>query len=108
MAGDAARLSEIEREEAKSRGLVARILLALTIAACLLAVVTMIYGIYNFPDAPIRRTAEGYQGKGGRARTQADYEAFVVWGKAMLVVFPSAFVFAFAFAIADAMRRRRR
>jgi hypothetical protein len=73
--------------------------LALTIIASLLAAATMFYGMYHFPDAPIRQTAGGYVGKGGRARTQQDFEAFLKWEKAMLIVFPSVFVFGFAFGI---------
>ena len=84
-----------------------RILLGLTITASLIAAATMFYGIYYFPDAPIRQTAGGYVGKGGTARTQEDFEAFLRWEKAMLVVFPSVFVFGFAFGITDAMRKRK-
>lgn len=108
MAGEAKRRSELEREEARSRGPVARLLLALTMAACLLATATGIYGIYNFPDAPIRKTAGGYAGKGGKPHTQEDYEAFILWEKAMFIVFPSGFTLGFAFAITEAARRSKR
>ncbi|MGB7925680.1 MAG: hypothetical protein WCF57_20745 [Pyrinomonadaceae bacterium] len=95
-------------EEAGSRGPLARLLLALTVAACLLAAATALYGIYNFPDAPLRQTAGGYAGKGGTPRTQDDYEAFIRWEKAMLTVFPTAFVIGFAFVITDSRQRRQR
>jgi hypothetical protein len=108
MKGEALRHSELEREEARSRGPLARILLVLTIAACLLAGATMVYGIYNFPDAPIRQTEGGYAGKGGKPRTQEDFEAFVRWEKAMFIVFPSALLLGFAFGITDARQRRKR
>jgi len=91
----------------KKRGPIERVLLVLTIAACLSAVATGVYGIYNFPDAPIRQTADGYAGKHGRPRTPEEFEKFVLWQKAMFIVFPAAFVFGFGFAIADAHRRRR-
>jgi hypothetical protein len=107
MAGEAKRRSELEREEARARSPVARLLLWLTIAACLLAAATGIYGIHNFPDAPIRKTAGGYVGKIGKPHTQEDYEAFIRWEKAMFIVFPSAFALGFAFAIAEAARRRK-
>ena len=107
MVGEVARRSEVERQAARSRGPVARVLLALTIAAGLLAAATMFYGVYNFPDAPIRQTAGGYEGKGGRARTQEDFEAFIAWEKAMIVVFPAVFGFGFASACIDAMQRRK-
>ena len=99
--------SETKREEARSRGKLARMLLMLTIVACLLATATMIFGIYHFADAPIRQTERGYVGKGGKPRTQADYEAFIFWGKAIVIVIPSVFVLGFAFVIVDSRRRRK-
>ena len=108
MAGEAKRRAELEQEEARSRSPVARLLLVLTIAACLLAAATGIYGAYNFPDAPIRKTAGGYAGKVGKPHTQEDYEAFIVWEKTMFIVFPTAFALGFAFGITEAMRRRKR
>lgn len=100
--------AEVEREESRSRGPLARVLLMLTVVAVLLAAATMIYGIYNFPDAPIRQTESGYEGKGGKPRTQADYRAFIFWGKAMFIIIPSAFVLGFAFVMIDSRRRRKR
>ena len=84
-----------------------RILLALTLVSSLIAAATMFYGIYYFPDAPIRQVAGGYVGKGGSARTQQDFDAFLVWKKVMLFVFPSVFVFGLAFGITDSRQRRR-
>jgi hypothetical protein len=107
MAGEAVRQSEVERKEAKSRRPVTRILLALTIAASLLAAATMFYGIYYFPDAPIRQTSGGYAGKGGGRRTQGDFEAFLRWQKATLVVFPLVFGFGFAFGLTEVMQKRK-
>ena len=107
MSGEAVRQSEVERKEAKLRRPLARILLALTIAASLLAAATMFYGMYCFPDAPIRQRAGGYVGKGGSARTQADFELFLSWEKTMLTVFPLVFVFGFAFGITEVVQRRK-
>lgn len=108
MKGEAERRSELEREEARSRGPFARILLVLTITACLLAGATMIYGVYNFADAPIRQTNSGYAGKGGKPHTKEDFEAFLRWEKTMFIVFPSAFLLGLAFAITNARQRRNR
>ena len=108
MAGEAMRLSDVEHEEARARGPLTRALLALTIAAALLAVATMVYGIYHFPDAPIRPTAGGYVGKGGKPHTREDFEAFVLWGKAMFIVFPAVFVLGFAFGVTEPVQRRKR
>ena len=77
------------------------------LAGCLLAAFVMFYGVYYFPDAPVRPTANGYQGKDGRARTREDFEAFVLWEKVMFTVFPSVFVLGFASAVTDAMQRRK-
>jgi hypothetical protein len=108
MAGEVTHRSEFEREEARRRGPVGRVLLVLTITVCLLAAATGLYGVYNFPDAPIRQTAGGYVGKGGKPRAQEDFEAFILWEKVMLIVFPSAFLIGLAFGITDARQRRLR
>ena len=105
MAGEAVRRAQVENKEARSRGPVTRILLAITMVASLLAAATMFYGMYYFPDAPIRQIAGKYVGKGGSPRTQEDFEAFLRWEKAMLVVFPSVFVFGLAFGLTDVMQR---
>ncbi len=88
--------------------MIKRILLGLTLIACVSAVATGLYGVFKFPDAPIRQTERGYSGKGGRPRTQSDFEAFVKWQRTMFVVFPSAFIFGFAYGIADSIQRRKR
>ena len=91
----------------KSRRPLQRILLALTLGAVLLTAVTMFYGIYYFPDAPLRQIAAGYVGKGGGPRTQEDFEAFVIWERALLTAFSLSFVFGVAFGITDVMQRRK-
>jgi hypothetical protein len=102
------RQAESGREAARARGPLARVLLGLTIAACLSAVGAGVYGVYNFPDAPIRQAAGGYVGKYGKPHTREEFEAFVLWKSVMFVAFPSAFVLGFAFALADGAGRRRR
>lgn len=108
MKGEVIRQSERERAFSRSRGLVVRLLLALTIATCLLAAATMIYGIYNFPDAPIRQTDGGYLGKGGKHHTQDDFEAFILWRNVMFIIIPSVFGLGLAFGIIDSIQRRKR
>lgn len=111
MSSDARKRIELEQEEAKRRGPrgpIARLLLALTLLAFLSAVATGIYGVYNFPDAPLRQTENGYRGKQGRPRTLEDYEKYLLWKKALLITFPAAFIFAFGFALADTRDKRRR
>jgi hypothetical protein len=105
---EAKRQSEAERQAARKRGPLARVLLVLTLAACLLAVGAGVYGAYNFPDAPIRQAGEGYVGKYGKPHTREEFEAFGRWRTLMFVAFPSAFVLAFAFALADGAGRRGR
>jgi hypothetical protein len=104
----AKRQSASERAAARERGPLARVLLALTLAACLSAVGAGVYGAYKFPDAPIRQSGEGYAGKYGKPHTREEFEAFVTWKSVMFVAFPSAFVLAFAFALADGGLRGRR
>jgi hypothetical protein len=88
--------------------MIKRILLLLTLIACAGAVATGLYGVFKFPDAPIRQSERGYFGKGGTPRTQNDFEAFVKWQRAMFIVFPSAFVFGFAYGMTDSIQRRKR
>jgi hypothetical protein len=108
MVGKARRNAEAERLRARSRGPVAKCLLALTLIAAACAVATGVYGVWNFPDAPIRFKDGGYVGKTGKARTRADYEAYAAWKGRMLVVFPSVFILGFAFALADSRSRREK
>ncbi len=107
MASEAVLQSHVAQNKAKSRGLVTRTLLMLTIAASLLAAATMVYGIYYFPDAPIRQTDGGYVSKVGRPSTQEEFDAFLRWEKAMFLFFPSVFVFGIAFGITDRVQRRQ-
>ena len=69
-----------------------RIVDLIGILAVVLAVVILAYGIYKWPDAPIRQTASGYAGKTGVAHAREEYESFKDWEKSLLVVVPLAFV----------------
>src|SRR5262245_51527391 len=84
---------------------VARVLGALTVAAALLAAATLVYGIWYFPDAPIRPEGSGYRGKTGTPRTLEDFTAFTNWLTALLIVFPLAFGSGFAYLFADSRRK---
>ena len=108
MVGEARRRHQLDLDAARARRPLAKALLALTIAAAVLAAAILVYGIYMFPDAPIRVTESGYQGKSGTLRTVEDFEAFELWRTAMLTTVPLVFVLGFVFAIADASRRRRK
>jgi hypothetical protein len=69
-----------------------RIVELIGILAVVLAVVILAYGVYKWPDAPIRQTASGYAGKTGVAHTSEDYELFKDWEKSLLVIVPVAFI----------------
>lgn len=105
---DAVRRSTGETAPARPRGLVARILLSLTIVAGLLAAATLVYGIVTFPDAPIRATGNGFAGKHGTPRTREDFEAFATWESAVLTFFIATVVCGMGFAVAEERRNRRR
>ena len=106
LATRAKRQVELEQQTARSESPVTKVLLALTLLACLAAAGTGIYGIYNFPDAPIRQTETGvYVGKGGKSHSRDDYEAFLAWKQAMFIAFPAAFILGAIFGITKAMRR---
>lgn len=107
MSAEARRHVETEQKEARRRRRpLAKILLALALASALAAAATLIYGIYAFPDAPIRKASEGFQNKQGLPRSQDDYERFKIWEKAMFAGFGATFLFGFSFAVADLPRRR--
>ncbi|MGR9046799.1 MAG: hypothetical protein ACU83N_16065 [Gammaproteobacteria bacterium] len=97
--------AEAESRAARTRGPFAKFLLAVTLAAGLLSAGTMFYGIYNFPDAPIRQTATGFEGKAGRVRTEQDFKAFKAWEKALILSIATTFCFGFALAVSDRLRR---
>jgi hypothetical protein len=107
MAGEAKHRSELESHAARSRGPGTRLLLWLTIVAAVLAAATLAYGVYMFPDAPIRATDGGYKGKTGNPHTLEEFEAFGVWETAVFIIVPLMFVLGSAFGIADAKLRRR-
>lgn len=47
------------------------------------------YGVYRFPDAPIRQCGENcFAGKQGQFRTREDYETFTRW----LIITPASIV----------------
>ena len=91
--------------EQGSRSPLAKALRVLTILAALSAGITFLYGIYNFPDAPIRPSGSGYVGKSGKPHTAQDFERFVLWERAMFLTFPATFLFGFAYDLSVAGRR---
>ena len=108
MSNEARRQAEVEKEAARNRSPLVKILLALTITACLAAAITFFYGFYAFWDAPIRPAGAGFVNKQGQPRTKEDYENFKLWEKALLFSVGSAFALAIAFGIADSREKRRR
>src|SRR5688500_282613 len=74
---------EAERRDAAGRGAVTRVLLVLTLLAVTAAAATAVYGVYHFPDAPIRPRGGGYVGKTGAPHTREDYERFLRWSLTM-------------------------
>ena len=99
--------AERERSQRHHRGPVTNVLLAFTIVAVLCTISTAGYGIYNFPDSPIRLTNQGYVGKTGKPYTAVQFEAFTTWKRAMLIVFPTTFVCASLFAFSDSVDQHR-
>jgi hypothetical protein len=64
---------------------------ALVLVLALAAAVSIIYGIYHFPDAPIRKCGENcFRNKQGQPKSGGDYAHFRRW----LVVTPSLVVLA--------------
>jgi hypothetical protein len=70
------------------KGFISRLVIFLALCTA----VTMMYGFYLFPDAPIRGCGPGcYEGKQGQVRTAEDYRAFSIWLVVMPVLFISTF-----------------
>ncbi len=97
----------IEHAQPPPRTPLVRTLLLLTMTACLAAAITGFYGVYKFPDAPIRQHERGYVGRIGQPHTQEEFEGFLAWEKAMFLVFPAAFLFGISYAVAAAVQRRK-
>lgn len=57
---------------------------------------TMIYGIYNYPYAPIRQRSGTFQDKRGNPFTESEYAGFVRWEYALLISGVGTFALAFA------------
>lgn len=107
MMSEVNRQAEIEREDRRRRSLFVNSLLVLTLISVLAAVPVGTYGIYNFPDAPIRQKGEIFTGRRGKPHTRESYERFVIWQKALFISFGSTLLFGFAFGIADSREKRR-
>ena len=107
MSDRAKRDIEADYEQPALRSPLVRTLLLLTILACLTAAATGFYGVYNFPDAPIRQSDSGYVGRLGQSHTKEDFDAFNRWQTVMYIVFPGAFILGFSYAIASAVQRRK-
>ena len=71
-----------------------------------IVVLIMIFGIFKWPDAPIRQTPGGFVGKTGGAHTREDYELFKLWEKSLLVSVPLAFAVNFIAALAKRKRKK--
>jgi hypothetical protein len=50
------------------------------------------YGVFLYPDAPIKTCSSGYCGKYGRAHTAAEFDDFMRWEHALFVVWPAGVV----------------
>jgi hypothetical protein len=99
--------AEADSRLAASRSTITKVLLVLTLLAVAASVATFAYGIYNFPDAPIRPDGGGYVGKTGHAHTRDHYENYLTWSLTMWSVFPATFAVAFTFGYFDWRDRSR-
>jgi hypothetical protein len=105
LVGEATRLAEQDRARAKRRGPVAKTLLAIAVVSGLFGAVTFFYGVYRFPDGPLRETPGGYVSKHGHPRTREDYEMFKLWEKVVWATFGFTFLTGFSPVAAGARRR---
>lgn len=108
MTGAAYLRLKAEKREARKRSAPVKILRALALTSSLAAVIALVYGFYNFADAPLRETNGVYTGKQGQPRTREDYNRFKLWEKALWTTGGAAFVFCSAFAVTDWREKRSR
>lgn len=68
-------------------------LLGLTgFALAAVAVGLLFYGVYMWPDAPIRWTPNGYMGKTKVPHSQESYDAYLQWQQTLFVLVPTMIV----------------
>ena len=107
MRGEARRQAEAERNDARQRSPLVKFLRALTIVACLSAAITFGYGLYAFPDAPLRKSYAGFTNKQGLPRSEEDFRKFKIWEKTLFAGVGAAFLGGFSFALLNGRERRR-
>ena len=108
MTSEVKRQSEIDREADRNRSPLVKAFFALALLSCLLAVGVGAYGIYSFPDAPIKENGSEYSGKYGKPYKKDDFEKFVLWKQSLFVSFAAVFTLGFTGAALDARERRKR
>lgn len=106
LVGEVQRQAQRDRQAARRRPTAAKALFAACFVAGAFAVVTLVYGVITFPEAPIRQTASGYVSKRGRPLTREDYEQFKLWEKLVLVSFGAAFVTGFSAVAVEKLMAR--
>ena len=105
--GEAQRLDAEQRASTPPRGPIGKALAGAAIIAGVIAAGTLLYGAYNFLDAPLRQTPAGFVNKAGQPTSHERYEAFKLWEKGVVVTFVIAFAAAFATAAEEKIRKRR-
>ncbi len=107
MAGEIKRLSKNEHEAERHRSPMLKALGWLFLISTLAAAAIGIYGIYNFPYAPLREKNGAYYGKYDTPVTKEDYERYVVWMPALFIAFGTTFTLGFTFAALDSRNLRK-
>lgn len=105
---DKAHRADLEqRAKTPPRGPVGKALAGAAVIAGVIAAGTLLYGAYNFLDAPIRETPTGYVNKAGQPFPRERYEAFKLWEKTFIATFCVAFAVAGATVVEEKIRKRR-
>ena len=103
----AARSVAQSHEAARTRPAWVKALIFVGVVLVIAAALSLAYGAFKWPDAPIRQTPSGFVGKTGLAHTREDYELFELWIRWLMVVFPLTFIVNAGAAIAAKRKSKR-
>jgi hypothetical protein len=84
------------------RAKIAKSVNILAFAAGVLFAITLFYGFFTYPYAPVRRVGDKFQDKRGAVYSEDEYLRFKLWERCLIIFGASTFVLAFGGQILSA------